>query len=65
MGDKPQTREQFKADLLARYLAEGMAMEAAKARAVAVLISHWPLTMETNADFQWDRHSPENQRWHE
>jgi hypothetical protein len=59
------TRNDFYNERLARYLSEGMAMQAARARASAVTCSHWPLTPYTQTDADWDTHSPEANRWHE
>jgi hypothetical protein len=59
------SREAFYNDRLARYLAEGMAMEAARARASAVTCSHFVESEMSDRDHAWDQHSPESNRWHE
>jgi hypothetical protein len=48
------TREAFYTERLARYLAEGMAMEAAKARASAVTSSHFVESYLTNDEWYSD-----------
>jgi hypothetical protein len=48
------TREAFYNDRLARYLAEGMAIEAARARASAVTSSHFIEGELTDADWYAD-----------
>jgi hypothetical protein len=58
-------RDEFFTDRLARYLAEGMAMEAARARASAVTCSHFVESEMSDWDHAWDQHSPESNRWHE
>lgn len=60
------TRDDFYNDCLARYIREGMAMAAAKARASAVTCSHWPISAYSQADAAADRLIHEaNREWAE
>jgi hypothetical protein len=52
------TRDEFFTERLARYLAEGMAMEAARARASAVTASHFVESQMSDRD--WYADSAEN-----
>jgi len=58
-------RETFYTERLAYYLEQGMAMEAARARASAVTCSHFVESQLSDDDHEWDQHSPEQHRWYD
>ena len=48
------TRDEFMTATVARLIDEGLDLHAARMHAIAIVCAHWPLTIETDEEYQRD-----------